>query len=558
MKLTNLFSMLGGLALFLYGMNMMSNGLEMAAGDKMKTILEKLTSNRILGVLVGALVTAIIQSSSATTVMVVGFVNSGLMSLTSAVWVIMGANIGTTITGQLIAIDITAIAPLIAFIGVAMIVFFKSQKLDAIGGVIGGLGILFIGMETMSSAMVPLRTMPEFVGLISKFQNPFIGILVGALFTALIQSSSASVGILQALAKSGVMTLSSSIYVLFGQNIGTCITSVLASIGTSKNAKRTTVIHLSFNIIGTVLFVTISMLFPFADLVQSLTPSNVAAQIANVHTIFNVTTTLLLLPIGTRLVNLACRILPDSEEDQQDMQLKYLDFSIFDNDYHIGTSAIANTQLFNETQHMLNVANHNVKRAFELLDHYDEEKYIRLQKDEEYINYLNQQVINFTTAVISHEFQAESSQSIVLFLKLSSDLERIGDHAMNIAARAQKLAKDDTHFSEDALKEIGIMESLCNNILDELIIMDYDEFKYIVDKVDVMEDNIEKTQHQFAVNQLIRLKEKKCTTENSVIYTKILTDFERIGDHGLNIAESLYHIRKIMKQLKMIKPETNV
>ena len=557
MKLTNLFSMLGGLALFLYGMNMMSNGLEMAAGDKMKTILEKLTSNRILGVLVGALVTAIIQSSSATTVMVVGFVNSGLMSLTSAVWVIMGANIGTTITGQLIAIDITAIAPLIAFIGVAMIVFFKSQKLDAIGGVIGGLGILFIGMETMSSAMVPLRTMPEFVGLISKFQNPFIGILVGALFTALIQSSSASVGILQALAKSGVMTLSSSIYVLFGQNIGTCITSVLASIGTSKNAKRTTIIHLSFNIIGTVLFVTISMLFPFADLVQSLTPSNVAAQIANVHTIFNVTTTLLLLPIGTKLVDLACRILPDSEEDQQDMQLKYLDFSIFDNDYHIGTSAIANTQLFNETQHMLNVANHNVKRAFELLDHYDEEKYIRLQKDEEYINYLNQQVINFTTAVISHEFQAESSQSIILFLKLSSDLERIGDHAMNIAARAQKLAKDDTHFSEDALKEIGIMESLCNNILDELIIMDYDEFKYIVDKVDVMEDNIDKTQHQFAVNQLIRLKEKKCTTENSVIYTKILTDFERIGDHGLNIAESLYHIRKIMKQLKMIKPEIN-
>lgn len=558
MKLTNLFSMLGGLALFLYGMNMMSNGLEMAAGDKMKTILEKLTSNRILGVLVGALVTAIIQSSSATTVMVVGFVNSGLMSLTSAVWVIMGANIGTTITGQLIAIDITAIAPLIAFIGVAMIVFFKSQKLDAIGGVIGGLGILFIGMETMSSAMVPLRTMPEFVGLISKFQNPFIGILVGALFTALIQSSSASVGILQALAKSGVMTLSSSIYVLFGQNIGTCITSVLASIGTSKNAKRTTIIHLSFNIIGTVLFVTISMLFPFADLVQSLTPSNVAAQIANVHTIFNVTTTLLLLPIGTKLVDLACRILPDSEEDQQDMQLKYLDFSIFDNDYHIGTSAIANTQLFNETQHMLNVANHNVKRAFELLDHYDEEKYIRLQKDEEYINYLNQQVINFTTAVISREFQAESSQPIVLFLKLSSDLERIGDHAMNIAARAQKLAKDDTHFSEDALKEIEIMESLCNNILDELIIMDYDEFKYIVDKVDVMEDNIDKTQHQFAVNQLIRLKEKKCTTENSVIYTKILTDFERIGDHGLNIAESLYHIRKIMKQLKMIKPETNV
>lgn len=555
MKLTNIFSMLGGLALFLYGMNMMSNGLELAAGNKMKTILEKLTSNRILGVLVGALVTAIIQSSSATTVMVVGFVNSGLMSLTSAVWVIMGANIGTTITGQLIAIDITAIAPLIAFIGVAMIVFFKSKKLDAFGSVIGGLGILFIGMETMSNAMVPLRTMPEFVGLISKFQNPFIGILVGALFTALIQSSSASVGILQALAKSGVMTLSSSIYVLFGQNIGTCITSVLASIGTSKNAKRTTIIHLTFNIIGTVIFVSISMLFPFAHLVEGITPNNVAAQIANVHTIFNVATTLLLLPIGTKLVDLAKMILPDDPEDHQHMSLKYLDFSIFNNDYHIGTSAIANTQLFNETQHMLNVANHNVKRAFELLDHFDQEKYERLLKDEEYINYLNQQIIDFTTEVISNEFPTEGSQTIVLFLKLSSDLERIGDHAINIASRAQKLAEDDTHFSADALKEISIMESLCNNILDELIILDYDEFKNIVDKVDVMEDNIDKTQHQFTVNQLIRLKEKKCSTENSIIYTKILTDFERIGDHGLNIAESLYHIRKIMKQMKMIKPE---
>ena len=316
MELSNIFSMLGGLALFLYGMNMMSNGLELAAGNKMKSILEKLTSNRILGVLVGALVTAVIQSSSATTVMVVGFVNSGLMSLTSAVWVIMGANIGTTITGQLIAINITALAPLFAFIGVAMIVFFKSKKLDAIGTVIGGLGILFIGMETMSKAMVPLRTMPEFVGLISKFQNPLIGIIVGALFTALIQSSSASVGILQALAKSDVMTLSSSIYVLFGQNIGTCITSVLASIGTSKNAKRTTIIHLSFNIIGTVIFVTISLLFPFAHLIESITPNNVAAQIANVHTIFNITTTLLLLPIGTKLVDLATKILPEDKEEK--------------------------------------------------------------------------------------------------------------------------------------------------------------------------------------------------------------------------------------------------
>ena len=527
MELTNIFTMLGGLALFLYGMTMMSNGLEMAAGNKMKSILEKLTSNRFLGVLVGALVTAIIQSSSATTVMVVGFVNSGLMSLSNAVWVIMGANIGTTITGQLIAIDIAAIAPLIAFIGVGMIVFFKNQKMDAIGTVIGGLGILFVGMDTMSNAMVPLRTMPEFVNLITQFQNPIIGILVGAGFTAIIQSSSASVGILQALAKSGVMTLSSSLYVLFGQNIGTCITSVIASIGTSRNAKRTTIIHLLFNIIGTIIFVTIS----------------VTAQIANVHTIFNITTTLLLLPVGQKLVDIACFILPERDDETEHMKLRFLDFSIFNNDYH-------------ETQHMLNVANRNVKRAFELLNNFNEEKFEELKKDEDYINYLNQQIVNFTTEVISHEFPSEGSQSIILFLKLAADLERVSDHAMNIANRAQMLAKEDNHFSSEATEEIAIMESLCNNILDELIILDYDEFKNIVDKVDIMEENIDKTQRQFATNQLKRLKDKQCTTENSVIYTKILTDFERIGDHGLNIAKCLYHIRKVMNTMKMIKPET--
>ena len=555
MELSNIFALLGGLALFLYGMTMMSNGLELAAGNKMKTILEKLITNRFLGVGVGALITALIQSSSATTVMTVGFVNAGLMKLENAVWVIMGANIGTTITGQLIALDITALAPVIAFIGVALIAFFKSKRLDAIGTIAAGLGILFMGMEMMSGAMVPLRSSPEFVSIVSNFENPLIGIAVGALFTAIIQSSSASVGILQALAMSGVITLPSAIYVLFGQNIGTCITAVLASIGTGRNAKRTTILHLSFNIIGTIIFVIISMLTPFAQWMQALTPTNIPAQIANVHTIFNITTTLLLLPIGTKLVDLATKILPEDKEESEHMSLKYLDFSIFENDFHIGTSAIANTQLFNETQHMLNVANHNVKRAFELLNHFDQEKYERLLKDENYINYLNQQIIDFTTAAISNEFPTEGSQTIILFLKLSSDLERIGDHAINIANRAQRLAEDDTHFSQDALKEISIMESLCNNILDELIIMDYDEFKYIVDKVDVMEDNIDKTQHQFAVNQLIRLKEKKCSTENSIIYTKILTDFERIGDHGLNIAESLYHIRKIMKQMKMIKPE---
>ncbi len=555
MELTNIFSLLGGLALFLYGMTMMSNGLELAAGNKMKSILEKLTSNRFLGVAVGALITAIIQSSSATTVMVVGFVNAGLMQLTNAVWVIMGANIGTTITGQLIALDITALAPIIAFVGVVLIAFFKSKTLDAFGEIIAGLGILFMGMEMMSTAMAPLRNSPEFASLVANFQNPLIGILVGAVFTAIIQSSSASVGILQALAMSGVVTLPSAIYVLFGQNIGTCITAVLAAIGTNRNAKRTTIIHLSFNIIGTIIFVIISLVTPFATFMASLTPTNPAAQIANVHTLFNVVTTIVLLPVGTKLVDLSFLILPEKPELEGKMELKYLDFNIFTNDYHIGTSAIANTQLFNETQNMLEVAIDNVRKSFELLIDFKEDKYEKLQKNEDYINFLNKNIVEFTTNAISTEFPVEGAQAIGLFMKISSDIERIGDHAMNIAQRAEALYKDDRHFSHEAMDEIGIMSSLCVNILDELKIMNYDEFSGIVDKVDVIEENIDKTHHQFTINQLVRLKDKKCTTENSVVYTKILTDFERIGDHGLNIAKGFYKAREAMKAMKMMKPE---
>ena len=320
-----LLGLLGGLALFLYGMQMMSAGLEAAAGNRMKGILERLTSNRFLGILVGAGITAVIQSSSATTVMVVGFVNSGMMTLKQAVWIIMGANIGTTITGQLIALDVGAVAPLFAFVGVAMVVFLKKPQIHHYGNILAGLGVLFIGMEMMGSAMEPLREWPAFVNLVSTFSNPVVGILAGAAFTALIQSSSASVGILQALALSGVIGLDSAVYVLFGQNIGTCIPAVLASIGTSRNAKRTTIIHLMFNVFGTVLFTVICMATPLTGFMQSMTPDNPAAQIANMHTLFNIVTTLLLLPFGGYLVKIAMRILPDRKEDKEEgMHLAFL------------------------------------------------------------------------------------------------------------------------------------------------------------------------------------------------------------------------------------------
>ena len=551
MEISNVFTLAGGLALFLYGMTMMSNGLELAAGNKMKAILEKLTTNRFLGVAVGALITALIQSSSATTVMVVGFVNAGLMNLQNAVWVIMGANIGTTITGQLIALDITAIAPLIAFVGVALVVFFKSKKLDAFGQILGGLGILFIGMSMMSDAMSPLRNSPEFASIVANFENPLIGVLVGAIFTAIIQSSSASVGILQALAMSGVVTLPTAIYVLFGQNIGTCITAALASIGTNRNAKRTTIIHLSFNIIGTVFFVIVSMLIPFASFVESLTPTNVAAQIANVHTIFNVVTTILLLPFGHLLVKFTYIVLPDKKDSQDSMELKYLDRRIFENDFHIGTSAIAGTQLFNETQNMLAVATKNIKRAFGLVEDYQENIYEKIVKDEEYINFLNKQIVDYTTLALSYELPIEGAQSIGLFLRISADLEKIGDHALNIANRAHLLHEENHTFSKEALDEIETMNHLVGDVLYELKVSSPEEFNQAVIEINQLKNKIDKTSVVFTSAQLDRLKNKTCSTENSVLYTKVLTDFERIGVHADHIAKYYQKLETVLSALKM-------
>ena len=276
MSATNILGLLGGLALFLYGMQMMSSGLESAAGNKMKEILERLTSNRFLGVIVGAAITAVIQSSSATTVMVVGFVNAGMMSLNQAVWIIMGANIGTTITGQLIALDVGAIAPIFAFLGVALIMFVKKPKIQYVGEIIAGLGVLFIGMNMMGDAMIPLRDYPPFINLMTRFSNPAVGIFAGMIFTAIIQSSSASVGILQTLALSGVISFRNSVFVLFGQNIGTCITAVLAAIGTERSAKRTTIIHLSFNIIGTIIFTVVCLTTPLTDIVADFSGANIS------------------------------------------------------------------------------------------------------------------------------------------------------------------------------------------------------------------------------------------------------------------------------------------
>ena len=545
MSVSGLLSLLGGLALFLYGMQMMSSGLEAAAGSKMKLILERLTANRFLGVLVGAGITAVIQSSSATTVMVVGFVNSGMMTLNQAVWIIMGANIGTTITGQLIALDVGALAPLFAFIGVAMVVFVKMPRAHHIGQIMAGLGVLFIGMEMMSSSMMPLRDSQAFVDLMTRFSNPLLGIAVGALFTALIQSSSASVGILQALATSGAISFSSSVFILFGQNIGTCITAVLASIGTSRSAKRATIIHLMFNIIGTVLFTILCILFPLADLVASFTPDAPAAQIANMHTTFNIVTTLLLLPLGNQLASLAVRILPEQpEENRDEMHLEYLTpVQVSSKDGNLGASAIHIGQLQQELDRMLDMAQDNIETSFDAVLSRDSSLLTKAEKMESYLDFLNKEISKYISRLITYETNEQGSSIVSSYFTITGNIERIGDHAINICGYSKLLEERHIQFSAQAQEEICQMRDICLEALNALHQREAGDLLWLTD-VSALEQRIDDMTDLFRTDQLERMKAGTCSDEACILYSELLTDFERIGDHVLNIAQEMSSIRE--------------
>lgn len=539
MGITDIFCLLGGLALFLYGMHMMSVGLEAAAGNRMKVILEKLTANRFLGVTVGAGITAVIQSSSATTVMVVGFVNSGMMTLKQAVWIIMGANIGTTITGQLIALDVGVIAPLIAFAGVAMILFVKKTKVHHIGGILGGLGILFIGMDMMGTAMMPLQESAEFVKIMTTFSNPFLGILAGAAFTAVIQSSSASVGILQALAGSGLIPFSGAVYVLFGQNIGTCITAVLAAIGTSRNAKRTTIIHLSFNIIGTILFTIATICFPLADLVASITPGNPVSQIANMHTIFNIVTTLLLLPFGTYLAKLSELIMPDRKAENENTEMVHLNAGFANG--KVGSSAICIEQIMQETQKMLNMSQLNVAIGFEAFKNRDDALVPDVVEREENIDCMNKEISNYISKILTCELDERESHILSGYFKIIGNIERIGDHAMNICGYSEMLKRKGVIFSKEALEEIDQMQSASSDVLSGLMVVQ-DEKIDALTRIAGLEQKIDDMTERFRNHMLNRMRLGTCSEEGCILYSEMLTDFERIGDHALNISQEWINI----------------
>lgn len=534
MQFTDILTLIGGLALFLFGMNLMGDSLEAAAGKRLKSILEKLTSSRWRGVLVGTGLTTVIQSSSATTVMTVGFVNAGIMTLGQAIGVIMGANIGTTITGQMIALDISVIAPIIAIIGVVISMFSKKRSHIHVAQIFAGLGILFIGMGMMSDAMKPLRDVPEFVNLLSSFSNPLVGILVGALFTGIIQSSSASVGILQALGAAGVLGIENAVFVLFGMNIGTCITSVIASIGTSRNAKRVALVHLFFNIIGTVVFTTVCLLTDLSGWVASWTPGKVPSQIANMHTLFNVTTTILLFPFANLLAKLATRILPVHEsEKSHTLELQYL------KENNIGSVSISIVNLCKEIRRMGAIASENTERALRSIIDRDSSQAEAITKNEAYLDYLNVEITRYMTTITTLDMPEQDAARVNALFQIASDMERIGDHAENISEYLNTITEKKIAFSETGKEELAHLRDLLGQELSVLLNWDSSNESDSLIRIGGIEQEIDNKTAAFREQEIARMSSKSCSVEAGLIYSELLSDIERISDHVLNIAQAL-------------------
>ena len=536
MQISEVMMLLGGLGLFLYGMKLMGDGLEMAAGSRLKKIVEKLTRNKYMGALVGLIVTMVIQSSSSTTVMVVGFVNAGLMTLAQATGVIMGANIGTTVTGLLIAIKLNDLAPIAIFIGVVMIMFIKKTTYKHVGQIIAGFGILFMGMTNMGDALAPLSESEMFKTMMSTFSNPLVGVLIGLVFTAIIQSSSASVGVLMALAGQGVVPIESAVFVIFGQNIGTCVTAVLSCIGTNRTAKRTATVHLLFNIIGATLFICISLFTPFVSWVKMAAPDNILMQISIVHITFNVVTTALLLPLSDYLVKLACLVIPGEDEAKEAKSLKYLDSRI------LKAPPIAVAQVLKEVARMGDLARKNYLMSMDMLFSGDVEKMEELEDNEEVLNFLNTNITEYLVKINALELEDNDRQLVGSLFHVVNDFERIGDHGENIAEQAIQLQATKTVFSEQAIKELHQMQDSVICVLDDSCRlfqerrMDFD----LAFKINSMEDSIDKMAKEYKENHVSRLNQNLCSAQGGAIYNDLITNLERIADHSTNIAFALW------------------
>ena len=522
-----LLGLFSGLALFLFGMEFMGDGLENAAGSRLKSFFDKAITNPLKGALVGTIVTAIIQSSSATTVMVVGFVNAGLMSLYQAVGVIMGANIGTTITGQLITFKIDDYIPLFIIIGAALILFMKQEKRKEIGKIVFGFGLLFMGLSQMKDAMSPIAQTTFFQDLILALEgNMFLGILVGAIMTAVVQSSSASTAILLSLAATGAISLQVAIPILFGNNIGTCVTALLSSLNANKVAKKAAFIHLSFNLIGTLIFLP---LINILSQVVMYMGGDIDKQIANAHTIFNIVNAIILLPFAGVFVKLANLALKDKEGEKP--TINRLDRRFLE------TPAIAFEQAFQESLTMYDLAKENLTLSTNALIDGKVTNLKKIFENESEINRLERELSTFLVSISSHDITEVDTNRIASMIKIISDIERIGDHSKNIAELAEEVSTSKLTFTSDALEELRLMY----NYTIESINSSYASYKnnnrQKANDTMIFEENIDRLEELLRDKHIQRLSQNKCNAHSGAVFLDAISNFERIGDHSINIAE---------------------
>ncbi len=520
---------LGGLGLFLYGMQMMGAGLQKAAGKKLERIIEILTTNRFMGVLVGVIVTGIIQSSSATTVMVVGFVNAGIMKLSQAVGVILGANIGTTITGQIVSLSITEIAPI--SIGIGMIIWMTTKKDSSknLGEILIGLGILFVGMDFLGGALKPLREVEGFKTMIlSLSDNPILGVLVGFGLTFILQSSSASIGMLIALASLGALPLSAALPILYGDNIGTCTTALISSIGASKNGKRAAIIHLSFNIIGTLLFVFL-LSKPITAIVTSIDPTDVARQIANAHTIFNLANVVIQFPFAFILIKIAMWIIPETEEKVEEKLTRFIDDRILE------TPTIAMKSVINEALNMGNIANESLTYAmsglFENQPAHAQQTFILEKK----VNTLERLITEYLVKLSNKDINESDRKYIDGLFNSINDIERVGDHADNIAELIVTMNENNIVFTDHSKESLATMYRKTQNTFElALQVMDKPT-QTSIDEVIALEAEMDDLQRLARKGHFERLHTHECTPESGVYYLEIVNNLERISDLSNNL-----------------------
>lgn len=548
MGISNIISLLGGLGLFLFGMKYMSDGLNQVAGNKMRLLLEKLTRNRFKGFLLGVLVTAVIQSSSATTVMLMGFLNAGIMDLAQATGVIIGANIGTTITAVLIAIDVSAIAPFCIFIGTVMALFSKKQTQKFIGKIILGFGVLFFGLKYMSGpeAMGVLKTSAAFQTFITKANNPFLGLLIGFIMCSVLQSSSASIGVLQALAmtSASLMPMKFAIYLIIGINVGSAMPLFLSAIGAKTNAKRAAVIYFIFDFVGMLIFTPIALIFPqYAEWITTLS-DNGSVQVAIAHIIFKVVTAFVMLPFIKWVVKLSEVIIKPKEHDTR-LRFEFIDKKISENP--ISTAL----QIGSEVERMARLVRHNFVIACEGFLVMDNSKHRELEENEELINWLNHNISDFMITVTSKEITGDVSEYIGKLFHVITDLERIGDHAENIMRRVTTAKEENYEFSDIGIAEFKEIYEVDLELLDRALgaftnkhLTDAEEHQ-----LHYLEDTIDYLTLQAQDNHVQRLREKKCHTSSGVIFTKALQDLERVGDHSYNIAWAARIDKDLIRQI---------